>query len=268
MQKKRSILKSQTIVQRKKRLRRVLFGLAVFLCSGCVVGIIFLSRYSKILISEIKVEGAVVVSPDDLKKNVEEKISGQYLYVFPRRNALLYPKNLILKSILADFPRVESVKVARSGWQTLIVSIEERKPSALWCAGDRASQPSSCFFFDSTGFIFDHAPDFSGSTYLRYYGGITGTPIGQIFTPKLPFPDIKNILTFLSSQNLPIAHVVTRDYDYDLETSDGRRILINPEQSVPKTLDNLSVILKQRKNATTSWQYIDLRFGNKIYVNE
>jgi hypothetical protein len=277
MLKKKSILKTQTLVRRKRRMFWFRVGLYSVFSLTIVSGIIYLFHIPKFSILNVSIEGAVSAPEADIKAKVTDDISGNYFFVFPKRNILLYPKSKIHTDILKQFPRVETVDLSLHSWNSLQAEVTERKPYAVWCK-DEPLMPENansdqgeivtgnCFFMDVTGFIFDQAPTFSGDTYIRYYGNLTGEPVGQTFNPSLSLADTKKLLSALKDRDIGITDVVVKDFDYELYTRKHQKLYIDPMQGVEKTLENLSIILTEAKNATSTWQYIDLRYGNKVYL--
>ncbi len=270
MVKKRSVLQTQTLVKRKRRLFWIKVGVAcliVFLAFG---GVVAAARARFSTIHKVSVQGTIVASDTDIQNQVEKVLAGNYGFFFPKKNIALYPKSAIAASVMNAFPRLEKAHVSLSQWHTLVIDVTERKPYAIWCAGgepSRASTTDTCYFMDATGFIFDTSPEFSGNAYIRYWGGtMEGDAIGQTFLTELTFETTDNLVKSLRDFDFSVTDIIANEYGYELRTTEGTKLLINPSQDVQKTLDNLSVILKQNTKATTTIGYIDLRFGNKVYI--
>lgn len=270
MVKKRSVLQTQTLVKRKRRLFWIKVGIACFvtflLCGGVVAAA--RARFSNI--QTVSVQGTIVASDADIQNQVEKVLAGNYAFLFPKKNIALYPKSAIAASVMNAFPRLEKAHVSLSQWHTLVVDVTERKPYAMWCAGGEpgiASTTSNCYFMDVTGFIFDTSPSFSGDAYIRYWGGTMGNePIGQTFKTDLSFGATDNLIKALKDFNFSVTDIIANEYGYELRTTEGTTLLVNPSQEVAKTLDNLAIILKQNEKATSTVRSIDLRFGNKVYI--
>jgi cell division septal protein FtsQ len=178
MSRKKSILKTQTLVRRKRRLFWVKTTLYCLLGVLAVAGIVYLFHIQKFSITHVSIQGAVVVPEADIKSYAEERISGSYLYVFPKRSVAFYPKSGITKELLATYPRISELNLSLHSWNTLQLSIAERQSYAIWCKEEplvregsfgEPTIPGDCYFMDATGFIFDHAPGFSGDTWSDIY---------------------------------------------------------------------------------------------------
>lgn len=270
MQKKRSILKTQTLVKRKRRLFWIKVGVLCVVVLSLCGGIIALARARFSNIQTVSVQGTIVASDTDITAEVDKILDGNYFFFFPKRSILLYPKSQIAASVMKSFPRLEKTDVSLLRWHTLNVNVTERKPYAMWCAGGEptgASTTDNCYFMDVTGFIFDTAPSFSGNTYIRYWGGTMGEePIGQTFKTELTFTATDNLIQSLEKFDFHVTDIIANEYGYELRTEEGTDLLINPGQDVMSTLDNLSIVLKENTKATTTLSSIDLRFGNKVYI--
>src|SRR3989344_9090607 len=82
--------------QEKRRLlqrKKLIWGTVIILV--LISFIVFLSRRERFLINEIEVIGATVVRVEDVKLVVNDLLSGDYLWLVPHRNALVYPPSTI-----------------------------------------------------------------------------------------------------------------------------------------------------------------------------
>ena len=273
MNRKKSILKTQSLVRRKRRMLWLKAALLVIISGALVVGIVLLFHIQKFLINTISVQGALVVPEAEVKSLVGQKLAGNFIYAFPKRNVALYPKSGIKEELFAKYPRIENLDLSLHSWNTLQVDITERKPYAIWCKeipliqeGNDPTILGDCYFMDATGYIFDLAPHYSGEGYVRYYGNLEGEPIGQRFNPPVSFMAAESFMDSLKSKNIIVTDIVVNEFDYEMFTKAHQKLYIDPHQDIDKTLENLFIILEQAGSTTGAWQYIDLRFGNKVYL--
>ena len=73
-------------------------------------------------ISSIRTEGVLVSDEDTIRLIAERSIDGMYLFLFPRANLVLFPKNDIVQKTLKSDLRIKNVSVTRDG-NELVVSI-------------------------------------------------------------------------------------------------------------------------------------------------
>lgn len=279
-------MKNSTLKPSKlRRRRRKIFAIKIFGGFLLLIGFVFLlswlSKMSAIQIVEIKVSGNSAVGENEIKKLIEEETSKKYFGLFSKNSRFLYPNDQIEEKILNDLKEIEKIEIKSRGLKALTVSVEERKPNSVWCAdkdgnaeNKNSENTNSCYFLDKEGMIFSKAPDFSGGTYVHYYGLIgTSTPIGKIYFSSVKFKEINSFLNSLKGLGVIISefHAETEN-DYEIYLENGSRIIFDDKQPFEKTLANLESILGEigiGKGLSTSssvkLDYADLRFGNKVF---
>lgn len=243
----------------------------------------WLSKISAVQIVNIEVSGNSAVSGEEIKSLMTEESSKKYLLLFSKNSRLLYPKKQIKTKILNDLKGIEKIEVKFKGLKTVVASIIERKPNSVWCAdteNDTKSKNSKdeniagCYFLDKEGMVFSNAPDFSGETYVHYYGLLDGSnPIGKIYLPSAKFEEISDFLNSLKVLGIIISqfHAETES-DYEIYLENESKIIIDDKQPFGKTLANLESILSElgigkglSASSSIKLDYVDLRFGNKVF---
>ena len=284
--KKRDALNSPRLSELKKRRRNVLRNKIIiftFLVLVILIGLSFLSRWEKFKIKNIEVVGNKVIDAKDIENVAREELSGNYFWLFPKTDFLIYPKDTIKKELVDKFKRFKSVSLKLTDAKTLQVSVTEREGKYLWC-GDTLPVSNNtndlkCFFLDSTGYIFDQAPYFSGNIYFKFYGTVDdiNNPIGTSFLPS----NFENIIYFKQSlddmQLKPSLFYLEDGGDGDIYLvsknilTEDPKIIFKLDSDFEKIVENLQVainadpLMTELKNKYDSLLYIDLRFGNKVY---
>lgn len=280
------MLRNNPIIKPSKlrRWRRKIFVIkAVLIFLLLIIFIFLLSRLSgisAIQITDIEVLGNSSVSKNEIISLIKKETAGNYYMLFSKNNPFLFPRKTIEEKILNDFKKIEKAQVKFRGFNTLILSIVERKPDFLWCATRSNSENHKdensvgCYFLDKEGMVFSVAPDFSGNVFMRYYGLLDDAdPIGKIYMPSAKF---KKITLFVNSlKNLGLVATLFRaesENDYEIYLENGSRIIFDDRQPFDKTLDNLRSILTEiglgenlGTNSSIKLNYVDLRFGDKVF---
>lgn len=293
---KRNILSSPRLSELKRQRRKAVWIRLFF--SFFVLTLIFfvlsyLSGLKKINIAEVEVVGNKIIKTEDIRVSVQNEISSKYFWLFPKTNVLFYPQNKIKKNLQEKFKRIKDVNFSIENNRTkLLISITEREPKYLWCGilvpslrGD--SNKPECYFMDSVGYIFDEAPYFSPGVYFKFYGLIqmatvegdqkinTENPLGQYFL-KDKFVEIAEFKNNLETMKL------SPDYFWLTNQGEGNFFLSSKTTLEPQIrfkldsdfenlAENLDAALDtdpfktEFKNKYALLQYIDLRFGNKVY---
>ena len=118
-------------IRKKRKLifRRILIivGILIFIIGSFAT----LTRWDKVQIQTIRIRGAELLSVDDILHSAQEKLFGNYFYIFAKNNALLYPRSAIENYLVSQFPRIKDVSVGLSDYQTVDITVSERQPFAL-----------------------------------------------------------------------------------------------------------------------------------------
>lgn len=239
----------------------------LFCVSAIVFSLSYISRSDILAVSDVTVEGAVAVDPDSVKQKVKEELAGNFFGLFSRANVALFPKSIIKEKILSEFPRIKEIAIRREGLSAVAVLLEERTPFGVWCS-EEASK--NCFLLDEEGLIFDTASSEQGKGYLVFYGTVKGDPIRQYYLPGR-FTEIIQFLFGVKTTGLvPKSLSVKDENDAELRLENGEKLLFALNQNFSELLENLETVYREAGLSDTGKRidYIDLRFGNKIFYKK
>ncbi|MFA5778457.1 MAG: hypothetical protein WC870_03170 [Candidatus Paceibacterota bacterium] len=290
---KRNVLNSPRLVELKKRrqkaiLNKVLISLLGF--SVIFILLAYISRFDNLNITEIQISGNKILETEILQTTVEQQISNKYLWLFPKTNILIYPKNAVKEELKEKFKRLKDVNLSIKNNKILEVSLTERIAKYTWCGTVMPAQvdplqknvdTQKCYFLDEDGYLFDEAPYFSGEVYFKFYGltNLNDEGIGAGF--YFSEPNFKQLISFknaLESMELkPTSLYIKENDDIEIFLSRGKtlptgpRIILKKDSDFDKVAENLQTAItteplkSKLKNKYSSLLYIDLRFGNKVY---
>jgi cell division septal protein FtsQ len=127
----------------------------------------------------------------------------------------------------------------------------------------------NCFLADEQGFLFDRAPVYTGNVYPRYYGSLVhAEPVGQGLAEPTEFARWQELFSTLHEQERELkALLFVDERDVELYVSGGLRVLTLRQEdtnTVAKRLITTLNALSDEKLGRV--EYIDMRFGNKVYV--
>lgn len=301
-------------LRKRRRLRRIKYGVFLLLCL-IVLGLIsYLSYRPKVRVTEISLSGGVLVTEKDIQKETEKYLEGSYFWIFPKNNSFIYPKEDLKKHLKQNFQRIDTIKIELEGLSKMIVSITERKPIAVWC--DSLSADSvlekieeklatasttpektsldevvnvsevfvdvppvklndnspKCYFLDQNSTIFAEAPNFSGDAYFKYYGLVEkNSPIGKEYmASSSEFNQINDFISATKQLSIkPIYLVAKGEGEFSLVLYGGGEVYFDVKKSLKSTYQNLETLLKSSelsfKQGYLPIEYIDLRYGNKLF---
>lgn len=290
----RDFLKSQSIVKRRRKRRffRLFVNLAILLI--LIGGFSWLSWLESLAIRNVVVVGNSSVQATELQGHINTILDGKYIGLISKRNAIIYPKKEISEFVLEKYPRIADVNISTDGMHILSVVVEERKPLAGWCG------PVDCYFIDQTSYIYDKmsgdsAPQGNASStqaiattasvtatdtesvqgdLIIFHGNddvVGPTPITKTVFAKEVFEGMMSVSKALEVQSDKIKMVVTDVYVKNGESiifkiKNNGRIIISDKRPFEESLENLKSALSASVfSKTTQFEYIDVRFSNKVF---
>jgi len=251
------------------------FGIVILV----VILLSLISHFNQFEIKEIKIIGNDVVNEKEIRDIAKLEISGKYFKIFPRNNSIIFPRKSIGARVAGKYRRIADIDVSFDSLHSIKIEVRERDPEGVFCEGIVSTETlgeESCYFLDSDGYVFSKAPRFSGSLFFKFYGGdIEGKVIGSKYLPKEKFKEISFFLKALPSLGIyPVLYewgvdgdssvVVVPKGDDKVDTT----ILFNNKDDLSRVYENLGLVLQDKTfsgEEVVSLEYIDFRFGNKVY---
>ncbi len=263
--------------QKKKRINRIKGTLTfIFIILGISSGLYSAPRYKEVTIYNISISGNEVIEKNTIENIVSEKLSGNQYLFFPNRNIFLYPKTSIIDSIKNISPYILSANVSFGNFNSINVEVIERKPHSLYCGAEYKKEDGvSCYFLDDKGFIFDEAPQFSGNTFVRYFGTTTEPYIGNTYSNTILFQTLSRFIDNLKEKGLDVVSVRIISPDEILFYLDtGSKLIISEKTDYNKVITYIADIMTSAdfkgkdENGKLNVSYVDFRFGNKIFYKK
>jgi len=250
-------------------LKQIFLGVGIIITVGCVLTLIWHgTRAESVTLTTVEVIGGETINHTAVRVLALAELEGQYAGFIPKRFAWLYPKSAIALAV-AEVPRIHSIEVERLDGQTVVVSFLEYWPDALWCVTLAAE---NCVFLDETGYAYAQSPTLDGGSLLRFIHTSQTPELGQSLVIKSDFLLLNRLTDLLAEQGWFVSHVeVDQARDAFLHVVGGGEFKVTLTQSPDETVENLFVVLTSKEFvdlAPGTFQYIDLRFGNKVFINE
>lgn len=232
-----------------------------------VSGLAFASHHTAITVQEILISGNQTILDTELRDVVSKRLGGRYGFLFARSNILLYPKDALVASVLNIYPRIKEAHVDTKNLKTIELSVVEREPFALWCGESETRPEVPCYFLDKEGFIFTEAPSFTDPLFFVYYGAVGGRPLGSQYLTIEAFTEITQFISLFEALEFePVAFVSQENTDAAVVLNSGARIYFDRADDLREVFERLeSVFSAETFTPDTRFEYIDLRFGNKVY---
>ncbi len=252
--------------------------LLFFVCVLLFVTTIAVLRMPSVQIRQVSVAGTVLLDPAVITDTSMRFLSEKKLFAIPRGNSVLFNKNSLDNYLKKTYPIIATLESSFIEPYHIQLTLREYVQAYLWCTD---STMDDCYRADETGFIYDHAPNYSRGVYPVMITGVSDsdTHIGNtIFTTPYEKTLLEQIITELSDSGFTVTVIDTSSvYDYQLFVSSLNQQPLSTTTSIkvskkPQTLplrETLELLLRdkvfQKDLITKKLEYIDLRFPEKIF---
>lgn len=250
----------------RQTLRLITLGVGVLLGIGALIGLGILSWQPYVRISEIGVQGTEIISPDQVTANVAATLSGKTL-LFPKDSIALYSSRTIEDNLKQAFPALKEARTSRASLTSITVSVTERTRAFTWCGESHAST-SPCFIGDVQGFLFKTS-DASARSLPQVYG-----PLAEKKEPLRNYVyragSVESVLALdrtLEEGGIEITYTeMLPEDEVHLTLASGPVVyyVLGRESHIAQTLPTL--LEEVTKGDAAPIEYIDMRFGNRVYV--
>jgi hypothetical protein len=265
-----------SLKERKKKMRAVISA-AVSVCALLTVYSLHAASYlPRFTYQNVSVVGAHTVQPAQIQAFVANKLAESSRGFISGRNIFIYRYGQLADQIAENFPAVKSAIVKRdtSMGNGLIVTLTERTSFAQWC---QDGTDAACFLMDEQGVIFASAAGLASSTLPNPYvfsGALSTTsiavalpPYGEVFGGE-HFEGINEFLEKLRTTGVtPLGANIVNDTDFSVPLAEGYYIKASFGEDPSLLAKNLSLILNADalSGKLANLEYVDLRFGNRVY---
>lgn len=245
--------------------RKALFGaLAVFLFLIFAAGSVYALQLPEWQIRRLEISGLEVLGEEEIRVRILSEISGNYAPFIPRSSFFLVRGKEINNTLVNEFPRIEIVSVDKKFPDTLSIQIKERKLWGIFCS------VQNCAYIDKNGVLYEEAPSSQGSLILKIASdaesfSIPSKILDDLTVGKMEFLSLGlkeklnlNVIGYQLFSKIPGEIRVT--------VSDGFKIYFNRDDDLENAFKVIKTVLDEEiKEKRGRLEYIDARFGNKVF---
>ncbi len=268
--------KNRKNILREKIFKKIFFK--YFLPASIIVVLsIQIFNASFLKIENISFMNASYINENLLKEIIKEQISKKYFGIYNKNNFIFYPESKIEKELKAQEKRIKSVNIVYDNFfsRNIKIDIEERVAIYLYCENKK----KDCYFIDKDGKIFaefnSEETDTKKEDFLVFEVRKKEKVEMDRFWTYYKFEKIINLIEKIDNIGIKIVRVEKKDFEEIIfHTKNKTKIVINKNQDflkIPRTLTRLSTredlkIDKNKKDFVKKISYINLSFGEKVYV--
>jgi len=263
---RRYIKASSRIAQRHKIRRYAGLFLKMILPVAVIIGLVLLLRADFLQIKDFEVAGAEGLKSESIKDAAFDFATGTRLFFIPKSNIFLLDKAKLAAVLLSKFGRLEKVNINKQFFsESIKLSLTERKADFLWC-----SSKDDCYFMTKDGLVFEKisvSQLSQADNKIIFEGVLEENPLMKNFAAPEEMQNYLRLVEIFKSSGFDITSISIESKDKGVAKSSIGEIIFSPEEDLSKTAQNAVLLINEvkGKNASSRFQYIDARFGNKIF---
>jgi cell division septal protein FtsQ len=214
-------------------------------------------------IKDVLLFGVQSIDSNILKSKINDILSHDRFFVASGRNMFFYDKDLIIDSIKKDYPQVESVYIKRNLKRELEVTLNEYEAKYVWCRNS-----SDCFFMNDKGLVFRKIDPSQIVDKIVFVSSFEQEPLLSYVIPTYQMSQYIEMIEKSTMSSLPIERISIQEVNKGTAHTTLGNIIFNPDSGeIVKQLQNALVLVSDLKknNPNIKFEYIDARFGNKIF---
>lgn len=259
---------------RRRRARALYLAVVLVALVGVVYGVSIASYLPQFSVQKVEIRGVEKIRESLAQAYVEALLYDGSYALLSHQNIFLYPRAEIERKVKKYFPRVQRAEISREALlaTAITISIREREAFARWC--DTAT--TSCYVMDKMGFVF--APASTSSVPIKnpytFYGQISSAsssssanPVGKTYLPGV-FGIVALLLERLGQAGFA-AHTISTEGEHDvvIGLEHGFDLYASLDDGAETIVQNLKLVLSSEtlRDKQAGLEYIDLRFGNRVY---
>lgn len=207
-------------------------------------------------VKNIEVSGNQKLGADDVRNALLNEVSKKIFFFIPK-NIFAVNFDKLSNDIVEKFPEIEKVSIKINLPNTVSAEIIEKTPVGCWCNN------GECFYFDKYGIAYQKNDNCSN--LLKIISDKKSAITKEIISAE----HLKDILSIYNDavDSEQIKDIIISDDKITLESKQGWVAYFKPYDDISSQVINLKAVLGQKltANKISQLNYIDLRFGNKIF---
>ena len=245
-------------------------------------GVIFALREPRLQIRNITLRGIKTLDERAVRDEISARLTGARFYVLPRSSFFLADTAAIASGLKHDFSRIRDVTAVKNFPDKLDISVTERIFWGVFCDGLAVSSTpacphtqclgvGACVYIDPEAIAYEHAPEPQGKLILSIRSDAVGDiALGASALDPAVMGEIRNL-----AERIP-AETGSALAGFELHSrvpseiravaGEGFTMIFKREDDYTATLRVLKRVLDgEIKEKRGRLNYIDLRFGNKVF---
>lgn len=256
---------------KKRRGRKIFFYVAI----GTVlvvlpVSMVLIVRTSALQINKVMLHGVRTLDEQAVRERIGTHLAGMRALVLRESFFFFANTDAIASDLERAFPRIEHATAVKNFPDKLEVMIMERTFWGIFCNGSQGSSTPVCAYIDSAGVVYERAPEPQGKLIMVIRSDTEDTAIPRQAVDSGAMAQISALVEKLPTETgIPVASFELRSRvpsEIRASASEEFTLIFKREDDVSATLRVLQRVLNEEiKSKRSRLDYIDLRFGNKVF---
>lgn len=230
-------------------------------------GVMALAKWEYWRIKRIEFSGEVALEEESLREAVLKNLDGSRLGILPNDLYFFVNKEGLVGKIKERFPRVDNIKIIKDFPDKLIIEVSERVFFGILC---ERGVDKNCFLLDREGVAYEEAPKSTGRLIPKIeVDEKTIKPGTKVFEENVirQFEEA-SLASSLFTGSFLVSYELFSKIPREIQAinSEGVRLYLNTGDDFKKMFELFKAVLdKEIKEKRSLLDYVDLRFGNKIF---
>lgn len=257
---------SDTLKRKKQKIKKIKFYVIFVITILCITGVIYVIQMPFIRISEVKISGNTFVDTEEINSKTNELLNGYTYWIFPNKNIFLFSKRKLEEKIKEN-PAVIKVIIKKDFFNTLIINIEEQEKEMLYCT---SIEKTECFYINKVGFIYAKVEEYIiPEQEVIIYNEQERKNIKDTVLDEATYTELVLFVKNITRQDIKIGGIYLKEGGIiEFVSQSGVRIITSRFDNFKKDFDNFMALFDQNiltKEKLSEIDYMDLRFGNKVF---
>jgi len=257
---------SDTLKHKKQKVKKIKLYIVSFFAALFLVGLFYLIRLPFIQISEVKISGNAFVETQEISDKADKLLNSSILWIIPKKNIFIFSKRE-LELAIKENPAIISVKIRKDFFNTLTIDIQEQEKEMIYCT---SLERTECLYVNKAGFIYAQVKDYIiPEQEIIIYNEQETKHIQDTLLEQEVYASIVSFIKNVARQDIRIGEVyIKADGVVEFVARDKTRLITSVFDDFKKDFVNLVALFEKNiltKEQLPQVEYIDLRFGNKVF---
>lgn len=247
---------------------------AVFIAAGflfiaiLIAGLWYIVNLPYFRVDQIEITGTRLLIPFEIESAARKNISGVWWRVIPRDNFFFVSSRRMADGLRQKFLQVSEISVDKKFPDKLIVTVRERTLWGVYCERPAPSPRSPCFYLDAHGAAYEALAEFEGWLLPVIYSPEPASLGKEAALPAMLkfYSEAETALRAVSGHILFLNISTTTPDDVRLGLAENWELWVTASRPIAEWLEVLKTVLeKDIGERRPELEYMDLRFGNKVF---